>query len=59
VPNVLPTDQILRPGYPETQWHSESRHIVRNGTAIAAASVFQQYGRWNVQLRACDDATIG
>jgi hypothetical protein len=59
VPDVLPTDEIVRPGYPETQWHAEFRHVIRNGEAIASVSVFRQNGRWQALVRACPGSTIG
>lgn len=59
VPYVLPTDQVIRPGYPETEWHGEPRLIVRNGSPIATVSVYAQYGRWEVAVRACPGASIG
>jgi hypothetical protein len=59
VPDVLPTDQVIRPGYPETQWHGESRLVVRNGSPIATVSVYAQYGRWEVNVRACPGSAIG
>jgi hypothetical protein len=59
VPWIVPTDHIIRPGYPETQWHAEFRHVVRNGTPIASASVFQEHGRWKVLVRGCPGAITG
>jgi hypothetical protein len=59
VPYVLPTDQIVRPGFPETQWHGESRIIVRNGSPVAGVAIYAQHGRWEVAVRACRGATIG
>ena len=59
VPRVQGDDVVVRPGYPETQWHSEFGHIVRDGRAIASVSVFAQHGRWHVSLRRCAGVEIG
>jgi hypothetical protein len=50
---LLPTDVLVRPGYPGTQYHSEPRLIVRDGDPIAEADVFQEHGWWKVEVRAC------
>ena len=59
VPGVGADDDLVRPGYPETQWHSEFRHVVRDGRAIASVSLLPQGDRWNLSLRRCLGADIG
>jgi hypothetical protein len=59
VPGVEPDDELVKPGYPGTQWHGELRHVIRNGEAVASVNVHQQRSRWEVSVRRCQGVPIG
>jgi hypothetical protein len=59
VPGLRLTDLVIRPGYPETEFHSEPRTVYRDGRAVADLSIASEHGRWWVHVRACPASGIG
>jgi hypothetical protein len=59
VPGIDTDDEIVNPGYPQTEWHSEFRLVVRAGKAVASVSVARQDNNWQVDVRRCPGIEIG
>jgi hypothetical protein len=59
VPDVRAEDEMVKPGYPGTEFHGELRMIVRDDEVIASADVHQQLSRWEVTVDRCVGASIG
>ncbi|MGH2788787.1 MAG: hypothetical protein ACRDJV_12940 [Actinomycetota bacterium] len=59
VPGIEADDEIVNPGYPQTEWHSEFRLVVRAGKAVASVSVARQDNNWQVDVRRCPGIEIG
>jgi len=67
VPGVLPTDQVLRPGYPDQGWMVEPRIVIRDDRAVALITLFGPLSEsppptsveWKLWVDACPDSGIG
>ena len=47
------TDSLVKPGYPDTQWHGDLMLVVRDGDPIATVAQYADGGRWRVDVEAC------
>ena len=59
VPGIEVDDDLIKPGYPGTEWHGELKHVMRDGESIAAVQVYQQRSRWEISVQRCEGVRIG
>ncbi len=46
-------DTLVKPGYPDTQWHGDLMLVVREGRPIATVAQYADDGRWRVDVEIC------
>jgi len=46
-------DALVKPGYPDTEWHGDLLLVVRDESAIATITQYSDGGRWRVDVEAC------
>ena len=56
---ILETDQIIRPGYPKTQFHGEPRIVMRDAEGIAVVNIVYSVDEWELHVSRCAGADIG
>ena len=59
VSGLAPTDLIVKPGYSDTQWHSDVHIIARGGQTVAEVNVWSSGAKWEVVVNSCDGSGIG
>lgn len=52
------TDTLVKPGYPDTQWHGHLMLVVRDGDPIATVAQYADGGRWRVDVEACSGSRL-
>jgi hypothetical protein len=55
---LRPSDDLRRPGYPETRWHGDLLTVVREGETIARITRAEDRGGWSVVITACRDTGL-
>lgn len=59
VEGLQTTDLVVKPGYSDTQYHSDYNLIVRDGEAIAGVDVWSRGSRWwDVAVSSCEGSGI-
>ena len=46
-------DTLVKPGYPDTQWHGDLMLVVREGRPLATVTQYADGGRWRVDVEVC------
>jgi hypothetical protein len=59
VPGLQADDHLIKPGYPDTQFHGEPRLVVRDGEPVAGVTIYQQRSRWVISVRRCRGVAVG
>jgi hypothetical protein len=50
---LLPADRLVKPGYPQTQWHGDLLLVEREGQPIATVTQYANGGRWLLDVEVC------
>lgn len=58
VPGLLGTDDIVKPGYPQTRWHGDLVVVVREGETIGRITRAQDESTWRVVVEACAGSAL-
>lgn len=58
VPGLEPSDDVVKPGYPETPWHGDLVVVIRDGVTIGRVTRAQNEGEWNLVVDACPEAAL-
>lgn len=53
LPGLQSTDRLVKPGYPDTQWHGELHVVFRDDRVVGRAVRVLNHGTWNVTVDAC------
>lgn len=46
-------DALVKPGYPDTQWHGDLMLVIRDERPIATVTQYADNGRWRVDVEVC------
>lgn len=58
VSGLEPSDEVVKPGYPETPWHGDLVVVIRDGVTIGRVTRAQNEGEWNIVVDACPEAAL-
>jgi hypothetical protein len=58
VPGLIGTDEIVKPGYPQTRWHGDLMVVIREGQTIGRVTRAQDESTWRVVVEACEGSAL-